>query len=102
MQSNAWMKNPWIWFLVYIPVQMVLAVASIATHNFSLMFQGIGLGMGIFVLAVVMSLIGLMRKVGGNTAQIVMMTAQNSRRFTGHTNGGSAGPGGDHKMHGEQ
>ena len=102
MKSNAWMRNPWMWFLMWIPVQMVLVVASIATHNFSLLFQGIGLGMAVFLIAVVVSLVAFFRKAGASAAQIVMMGASASRRFTGHGDGGGAGHGAGHRMSGEE
>ena len=58
--------------------------------------------MALFVIAIVVSLVNFFRKMGANAAQIVMMGAQASRRFTGHTNGGGAGSGGGHRMHGEE
>ena len=81
MTTNAWMRNPWAWFGIWIPVLMVLAIVSVATHNLSLLSQGILLGMALFVIAIVVSLVNF-NGAGGLVSESSIEPAQATAFFS--------------------
>lgn len=98
MRFPNWLKNPWSWFgLFLLFATFAIPIATLTGHS---IMHIMAVGMVLFALAIVASIVGGLRRAGASALQIGMMAYGASKRLTSHTH--SAGPDVGGNLHGPE